>query len=76
MLQIEVLTAVPREAWKDSGDSPSHGPIDGSSTVCGEETWPEDRLLLIRVDDLTDWLWIWKEKHWKTGMKQSRGHEA
>lgn len=51
---------------KDNGESPSHGLTDESS-LCGEETWPENRLLLINVEDLSDRLGIWKEKYWKTG---------
>lgn len=40
----EVLADVPEVALKDSAKSPSLGSIDGSGTLCGEKTWPEDTL--------------------------------
>lgn len=44
MLEMtEVLAVVPKVTLKDSGESPSHGLIDGSGPLYGEETWPEDR---------------------------------
>lgn len=40
----EVLADVPEVALKDSGESPSLGSIDGSGTLCGERTRPEDTM--------------------------------